>query len=178
MPRKSKIDWLDQGLLILGEYGTKGLTIEQLCKDLNLTKGSFYHHFEHVNDFNDQLLDHWASQYDNPSGNLPNDPEGLLSFLDMLMKDVYQGITQPEVAIRSMTVHNDKARRLVEKIDQQRYEFLLLVFRSTVEDEAQALILADTLMTITIGSMAVYPQMKSERVYELYKEFMMRYLGR
>ena len=37
--------WVREGLTVLAEMGPDGLTIDELCRRLNLTKGSFYHHY-------------------------------------------------------------------------------------------------------------------------------------
>ena len=42
----SREDWINTALLRLSREGIQGITIDALCNELNLTKGSFYWHFK------------------------------------------------------------------------------------------------------------------------------------
>ncbi len=168
---KSKQDWLDEGLKVLGESGVNSLTIDALAERLNLTKGSFYHHFEDVQDFQEQLIAHWAEQYLSTSTHLPDDPIESLKLLDMIMNEVFSPITEPEVAIRMWAHENAMVRSFVSQVDAVRHEFVLHVFRVIIGDETQARLMADMLFTMTIGSITSLPRIPPERVLDLYTEF-------
>lgn len=171
MTRKSKQDWLEQGLNKLAEQGLSGLTIEAMAASLELTKGSFYHHFRNIEDFEAQLLDHWTNQYLSTSGELPTDPHQSLALLDTIMQETFSPITAPEVAIRMWAAQDTRACSCVEKVDAHRRNIVLEIFRGLVEDEQTAGLMADLLFTMTIGSMTVLPRIPPDRVLALYKEF-------
>ncbi len=48
MTTTTKRKWLEEGLSLLAESGA--LTIEKLTSRLGVTKGSFYHYFQHFQD--------------------------------------------------------------------------------------------------------------------------------
>ncbi len=171
MTRKSKQDWLEQGLQILARDGLNGLTIDRMALKLGVTKGSFYHHFKNIRHFEEQLLSHWANQYLSTAASLPEDKSQLLPLLDTIMEETFTPITEPEIAIRMWAHQDERARQFVERVDAVRRGFVLEVFRSTVGDEQQAGLMADMLFALTIGSLTSLPRISPERVLDLYREF-------
>lgn len=169
--RKSKQLWLEAGLQTLGKVGARALTIERLTEELGVTKGSFYHHFRNAEDFQEQLIAFWADQYFSTSSSVPDDPEELLSLLDDIMHEVFEAITEPEIAIRVWAHQNDMVRSFVERIDATRHEFVRKVFQSVVGDEKQGRLMADIFSAILLGSMTALPRIQPDRVLELYEEF-------
>lgn len=61
--RLHKDDWLTAGLCLLTQAGPGALTIDQLCKQQQVTKGSFYHHFEGREDYLHSLMQYWREQH-------------------------------------------------------------------------------------------------------------------
>ncbi len=59
MSRLAARNYFDTALSILGTGDLDGLTLDALCQRLEVTKGSFYHHFKSRADFVDQLVDYW-----------------------------------------------------------------------------------------------------------------------
>ena len=171
MPRKNKEDWLNEGLKILAQAGLEGLTIDAMALGLGLTKGSFYHHFENVQDFEQRLLEYWADQYLSTANLLPEDPQERLSLLDTIMEQTFRSITEPETAIRLWAQQDDRARVYVEQVDAFRRQLVFDIFQSLVHDVKKAGLMTDIIFTMTIGSMTTLPRIPAQRVLELYKEF-------
>lgn len=171
MTRKNREDWLKVGLELLGKAGLAGLTIDAMAAALSLTKGSFYHHFEHVQDFEQRLLEFWANQYLSTSGSLPVSPQERLSLLDAIMGQTYSAITEPEIAIRLWAQQDVRARAVVERIDSFRRQLVYDIFESIVTDRKKAGLMADILFTVSIGSLTAFPRIPADRVLELYQEF-------
>ena len=136
--RKTKTDWLQAGLSTLGDVGVRGLIIDRLTEDLGVTKGSFYHHFRNVRDFQEQLIALWADQYTSTSTNVPDGTHELLALLDMIMTQGFGAVTEPELAIRVWAQQDDMVRSTVEQVDAVRRGFVLKVFQSVASDETQA----------------------------------------
>src|SRR4051812_3919847 len=51
--------WIEQGLQALAAGGPEAVKIEPLAKELGVTKGGFYWHFEDRQALLDELLDAW-----------------------------------------------------------------------------------------------------------------------
>ena len=62
MTRLNKTAWFEQGFNLLKAGGAAELTIENLTKRLNITKGSFYHHFKSRQDYSEKLLEFWEEK--------------------------------------------------------------------------------------------------------------------
>lgn len=169
MQRTNKTDWLETGLGFLEKKGLESLTIDGMATHLGLTKGSFYHHFKNMADFELQLLEHWADQYLNTSGSLPAQPSERLALLDTLMDETFNQMTGPEVAIRMWAQQDERARAYVGQVDTFRRQLLLEIFKSVMEDKGKAQLMTDMLFSIAIGSMASIPRLAPERVTEMYQ---------
>lgn len=61
MNEKEKI-WIIEGYRKFSELGDKGLKVEQLAKEVGISKSSFYHHFADLEIFIDTLLQHHVKQ--------------------------------------------------------------------------------------------------------------------
>jgi len=57
-------DWLQAGYAILAEDGIKTLKIDRLCARLNVTKGSFYWHFDGMPSYRAALVEGWRDLRD------------------------------------------------------------------------------------------------------------------
>ncbi|MCJ7625721.1 MAG: TetR/AcrR family transcriptional regulator [Anaerolineaceae bacterium] len=171
MMRKNKQDWLETGMMILGQAGINGLTIERMTMEMGVTKGSFYHHFKNAQVFEEQLIAYWANQYLSTSAETPGSSVELLALLDTIMEGTFGSITEPEVAIRFWAYRDENVRSHVEGVDAVRLGFVRKVFRSMVRDETQAQMMADMLFAMMIGSIMALPRIPSGRVLDMYKEF-------
>lgn len=55
-------DWAVRGLEILTTEGPRAVTIARLCRDLNVTKGSFYWHFADLEALKGSIAQLWCTQ--------------------------------------------------------------------------------------------------------------------
>lgn len=171
MNQHSKRAWLNTGLSILAQDGQAGLTIAAMAERLERTKGSFYHHFNSMADFEQQLVDHWAGQYLSTNQQLSEDIQARLPLLDKIMAEGYFKITGPELAIRAWAQQDEQVRTRVEQVDRLRRDFLRWVFHSLIADEAQAQQMADLLFALLIGSLSALPRYTPKQTRALYAEF-------
>ncbi|MEM8824349.1 MAG: TetR/AcrR family transcriptional regulator [Pseudomonadota bacterium] len=115
-------DWLDLALNELKEHGYGALKALPLAKKLNVTRGSFYHHFDSLDDFHSAVLVHWSKR---SSGTLitaaveASDPRQALN--DLLQQTLRSG-EKLERAIRSWATVQPRVAREVEKVDNLRIE--------------------------------------------------------
>jgi AcrR family transcriptional regulator len=171
MSRHSQQNWLHTGLKILGQEGQAGLTIDAMAADLERTKGSFYHHFGSMANFEQQLVDYWAEQYLTTSEHLPDDPQVQLALLDQIMAEAFFTVTEPELAIRTWAQQNARVRTRVEQVDNARRRFVQRVFQALTHNETLSRRMADMLLALLIGSLTAMPRYTSAQVQALYAEF-------
>ena len=63
MERLTAEDYFREAFDVLARNGSEALTIAALCDRLEITKGSFYHHFGGMPGFTTALLTFWESEH-------------------------------------------------------------------------------------------------------------------
>jgi AcrR family transcriptional regulator len=58
--RLARIDWVQATIEAVRVGGTEGASIDQLCRTLGVTKGSFYHHFGSRQELVAAVAEYWA----------------------------------------------------------------------------------------------------------------------
>ena len=62
-PRLTRQDWIDAAMELLARAGIGAVTVDRLATDLDITRGSFYHHFSDREDLLRAVLGHWAERW-------------------------------------------------------------------------------------------------------------------
>src|SRR5690242_10094280 len=57
--RLSAEDWLEVGYTVLAREGVRALKVERLCQQAGVTRGSFYWHFEDIENYRTALIESW-----------------------------------------------------------------------------------------------------------------------
>ncbi|GAA5056072.1 TetR/AcrR family transcriptional regulator [Nocardia callitridis] len=60
-PRLSYDDWVDGALALLAREGVTAIKIPRLCQELGVTKGSFYWHFDTIEELMSAMADRWST---------------------------------------------------------------------------------------------------------------------
>src|SRR5690349_19446245 len=60
--RRTKDDWLQQGLRTLASEGANALKVGPMSVKLKVSRGSFYWHFRDIGDFRAQVLKSWQER--------------------------------------------------------------------------------------------------------------------
>ena len=168
MAQLSRRRWLEEGLSLLEEAGAEALTIESLTNRLGVTKGSFYHHFNHYQDFKERLLSFWEE-------------EGTLRIIQWAEQEVkppeklarvIRASLHPsrlDVALHAWALQDDQVRVHQLRIDQQRLAYLEAVVFAIRADHMDAKLLARLLYSIYVGSQHIIPSIEGEELGALYQ---------
>jgi AcrR family transcriptional regulator len=117
---RSRTDYFDAGMDLLGSGGVGAVTIARLCHALGVTKGSFYHHFRNVEDYRQQLLAHWARERERQvlvAAEAVRDP---IERLEVLRDAAVKLHHEAEAAIRAWSRTDADAWAVREKVDAAR----------------------------------------------------------
>lgn len=132
----SQLDWIQAGFRALTRDGHQAIKAEVIARELEVSKGSFYWHFDNVPAFKDAMLEHWialgtesimveiADRDTNPS-------EQLRLLVHTITADInapYGGLLA-ESAIRDWARFDSQVAQSVRRIDQLRLKFLATLFR-------------------------------------------------
>ncbi|WP_171207246.1 MULTISPECIES: TetR/AcrR family transcriptional regulator [unclassified Ruegeria] len=113
-------DWLDLALNELRQEGYTALKALPLSRKLNVTRGSFYHHFPSLDEFHKALIAHWSRNTSDAvirAAQEADDPKAALD--DLLQKTLRSG-EQLERAVRSWATVQPLVAQEVEKVDNAR----------------------------------------------------------
>lgn len=122
--------WLQSALDVLAQEGSARLRVDALSSSLNVTKGSFYHHFRDRSDFVEKLAEYWASRYNDhvvrEIGAQDGSPEDRLRNLMRMIKD--GGFDRYDTAFRSWAAQDPTVAKALREVDLGRYRFIRGLF--------------------------------------------------
>jgi len=129
--RLTRADWLDTAMEVLVKDGINSVTVDELASRLDITRGSFYHHFKNREDLSHEMLEYWARKWTidirEDVAALKLDGYQALRALGHLIH--HRGGSVHDVAVRAWAHHDPLAMSIVRKVDKIRLEFITEQFR-------------------------------------------------
>lgn len=171
MARLSKSDWLAEGFTILSEFAQNKLRILYLCERLGVTRGSFYHHFDGIEDYVDALMAQWKKEHTEELIDLSNQHHSPLDQLQALNGLVAQKDQSIEAAIRSWSFYQPLVRKHLAKVDEMRMAYLANLYQGLGAEKEVAIDMAKVEYATLIGLQQLYPKLDAEGFDRLYEAF-------
>jgi AcrR family transcriptional regulator len=177
----TKPEWIAAGLRVFAAEGAPAITIDRLCRDLGVSKGSFHHHFAGIGAFRSALLDAYQERVTSAF------QQAIAAFVDQPPQATLIGltaaITEPdssydprfEVALRAWAYTDAEARSVQQRIDSDRVQALERVWSKITPDLRRARISALLPYLVAVGASLVVPPIEPgelRRVYELLQELL------
>jgi AcrR family transcriptional regulator len=170
--RTTRVQYFEVGLELLAEGGAPAVTIDALCTRLRVTKGSFYHHFQGVRDYTEQLLLYWEDQYGHRLAREALAVKGAVALIPQLKLAVAYAVHHDaEASIRALARYDPFAAEVQQRVDQGREDVLvdLYVAAGMARDDAH---LSATLgMAILIGTQQRERPVDRDRLHTLLAEY-------
>jgi len=139
----------------LAAGGPDAVRVEALAKDLGVSKGGFYWHFEDRQALLEETLDTWekAGTEDVIAtvDSEPADPRAKLRRLFELAPSA-QGLFAVELALRDWSRRDDDVAGRLHRVDNRRLEYLRLLFGQLCADEDETEARAMLAYSLFIGS--------------------------
>jgi len=158
---------MEEGLAIVASDGPRALTIARLASGVNLTKGSFYHHFQDRQDFVSQLLADWEK----------TDTEGIIESAEAANSN--QKIR--ELGRLTASINNDKERIIrgwaqvdpfvadfVQRVDHRRQKYVEKLARAITGDHGKARLMARLVYSVFVGAGQIYPPLNQRELKQIY----------
>ncbi|WP_067462047.1 TetR/AcrR family transcriptional regulator [Nocardia amamiensis] len=168
----AKRDWLDAGFAVLAEDGARALTVDRLCADLGLTKGSFYHHFRGMSGYKTALLEHFETEFtgryiaEAEEGDAPAH-DRLARLRNRILAD-HEAERAVEIAMRAWAMQDPEVYRLHERVDQRRVDYVAALLRDIGEFGDETELLARLYYLALIGAQQVIPPLPPQDIAEIY----------
>lgn len=167
----TKRDWLERGLILIGEAGAPALTIERLCRELGVTKGSFYHHFGGLGDYQAALLAFFEREATLRIIEL-TDGQGPAARLRFLLDLAAGAPFAAEIGLRAWARADNGVRAALERIDRQRIEYVRGLCRELTGDDGRALLMARMAYAILAGAPQIIPPLGPAETRRLFDELL------
>jgi AcrR family transcriptional regulator len=128
--RLEAADWIHRGLEVLAERGVEGVRVEVLAKQLEVTKGSFYWHFEDRPALLEAMLQEWRRRatlgiIERLERTHEPAPKRLARLLRLQFDAKHAEIgAEIELSVRLWGRHDPKAARVLQEIDELRLRYI------------------------------------------------------
>jgi AcrR family transcriptional regulator len=153
--------WVEAATRALAAGGPDGVRIEALAKDLGVSKGGFYWHFDDRRALIDEALDSWEKSGTEDviatvdSG--PADPRARLRRLFELAPSAKR-LFAVELALRDASRRDREVARRLRRVDDRRMEYLRSLFRRFCAEEDEVEARAILAYSLFIGSYFIAPR--------------------
>jgi len=140
--------------------------VDVLCERLERTKGSFYHHFEGRPGYVEDLLAAWERQATDriiTSGQSSAPVKERLRAVNRQASELKNA--RLERAVRGWAAREPQARRVQDRVDRKRLEFLLELCAERMKDPDAAEQLARILQLVLVGAQHVDPPFEGDELY-------------
>ncbi|MCB1582921.1 MAG: TetR/AcrR family transcriptional regulator [Marinicella sp.] len=171
----SQLAWLKKGIQTLDTKGWRALKINELCQELNVTKGSFYHWFKSKRDFEIQVLQYWKQRF--TQGFIDQAEQGRSSRekLSLLGKQCIDGAingNRLEFEINAWSFQDDEVKLFVTSVYEQRYQYLTKLLDHIYEDPILVKKHALILYSLVTGVDLFYRQLTKQELELIFSDYL------
>ena len=156
--RLTKLDWLKQGLRTLANAGPGALKVGPMAATLNVSRGSFYWHFQDNEDFRSQLLQHWQETSTDQIIDALDARPGDTGRLRDLLHEAFGRQPKLDRAVRSWAAHDKDVASVVAAVDDRRITRVARLLADAGVDATRAAHRALFLYWAFLGQAAVADQ--------------------
>lgn len=171
MERLSTSDYFREALEILATVGSDGLTIASLGERLNVTKGSFYHHFGGMPSFAEALLAYWEAEHSDrliAAARAERDPDRRVDVVVDIAVDLPH---ESEAAIRAWGRSLPEVAEVVARVDKRRERLLVDAVAAIGVDRPRARLLARIALNLLIGAQQRENPVDRRRLQQVFDEY-------
>ena len=149
--------------------GIGAVTVNDLARQLEVSRGSFYHHFTDRDDLLQELLRYWEDKYTiqvrEDVRALRLDPSDTLLALARMIR--HRGASRYDVRVRAWALEDLSVRDLIRRVDEERLEFIRSQFAALGFDDMEAESRARLYLYYEMAEPAVLTEQSEELKEEL-----------
>ena len=170
MERLTAEDYFREAFDVLARHGSEALTIAALCDRLEITKGSFYHHFGGMPGFVTQLLEFWEREHSErliAMSKAQPDPALRITMLTEVAVGLPHG---PEAAIRAWGQSNPDVAAATARVDKRRERHVVDAIAALGIDRPRARLLARLALDLLVGIQQREQPGDLKRIRQMFEE--------
>jgi len=130
--------WIAAGFDALDQEGYLAVSAERLARRLNVTRGSFYHHFRCKEDFVRTLLAQWESDYTDRMLAYAAQGRTLDDVLTRYLEVAAEKRPQREIEIRAWARQDPLVAEYQARVDRTRLSFAISVCSARIDNPVDA----------------------------------------
>ena len=167
--QRCREDWILKALDVLRKEGLAGVRAERLARDLNVTKGSFYHHFKNLADLQEAILDYWMNSLVSPIKDAADactsrPQEKLITIMDTSYD---RKSSQYDMTMRGWALRDERAAQAVAKMDEMRLNYIIEQFQDMGFTGLDAETRARLFVVYNVTETSMYPIEDREKRQEI-----------
>ena len=136
--RTPRSEWIRQGLRALADGGPDAVRIEPLAKQLGVSRGGFYWHFEDREALLAAMLDTWEqATTEQIAGLLDSQGGDATAKLRRLFALTSPGVVKTDLAIRDWARRDHAVAERLRRIDNRRMDHLRALFAGLPADPGE-----------------------------------------
>lgn len=151
--RRSRHAWLDRGLQVLAAGGPDAVRVEPIARDLGVTKGSFYWHFDNRSALLSEILATWERELvddaiDEVERHGGDAREGLRRLFSLASDEAIR----VDLAVRDWARRDPAVADRLRRVDNRRMDYMRSLFRSFCTDDDDVEMRCLVAFSLWIGS--------------------------
>lgn len=150
--RLSQKDWMEAGQEILVQEGISGMRLTKLVKKLNISTGSFYHHFQDMDDYLGKLAEYYSYEQirhlaDEIALKYPDPVEQLKK---LAQRSVEKGLFELDIAMRVWSTSDERAAKATREGEEVVLAFTANAFQQLGFERKEAELRAMILLSVNV----------------------------
>ncbi len=171
----SHLAWLKIGVKTLDSAGWRALKINDLCEQLGVSKGSFYHWFKSKRDYDFQVLAYWKLRY--TQGFIDQAEKGHSSRekLSLLGRQCINGAIKGnrlEFEINAWSFQDDEVKDYVTTVYKQRHQYLEQLLQDIYSDPVLVKKHGLILYSLVVGVDLFYRQLSKQELELIFSDYL------
>ncbi|WP_052665830.1 TetR/AcrR family transcriptional regulator [Nitriliruptor alkaliphilus] len=146
----TELEYFAAAMRVLGDRGPEHLTIAVVCEQLEVTKGSFYHHFRSMSEFVTALM-RWFTNYNEELANRFERESELPRQLELAIETSSRLDHAAEAALRGWARSNPEVAAAVAAVDERRERYAVGVLLAAGLHRRDAALFGRLLLDVLVG---------------------------
>lgn len=151
-PRLSYDDWVDGALALLAAEGAAAVRIPRLCEAVGVTKGSFYWHFDTIDQLEEAMADRWSATQARVIADLATvDSMPIAQRIEAMATMLVDRNWLVESTVREWSRTRPRVEKAVRELDQRIFETIQAALTELGFDADTARLRAGAMVYLGIG---------------------------